>query len=82
MKNALVRTRRQQRGIYIVMTALVLVVLLGFVGLAIDSSRQQSVHVELQNAADACALAVCGSRADSKFGLASTVNAEKNPACG
>lgn len=57
MNKPLVRARRQQRGIYTVMTALVLVVLLGFVGLAIDSSRQQSVHVELQNAADACALA-------------------------
>lgn len=50
-------TRRQERGVYTIMTALVLVVLLGFVGLAVDSSRQQAVHVELQNAADACALA-------------------------
>ena len=57
MNTPLVRARRQQRGIYTIMTALVLVVLIGFIGLAIDSSRQQSVHVELQNAADACVLA-------------------------
>lgn len=49
--------RRRERGIYTIMTALMLIALLGFVGLAIDSSRQQSVRVELQNAADACALA-------------------------
>lgn len=51
------RARRHECGSYTIMTALMLAVLLGFVGLAIDSSRQQSVHVELQNAADACALA-------------------------
>lgn len=56
MRTLLNTSRCNQRGIYTVMTALVLVVLLGFVGLAIDSSRQQSVHTELQNAADACAL--------------------------
>jgi hypothetical protein len=46
-----------QRGIFLIFTALAMVGLLGFVGLAIDSSRQQVVRSELQNAADACALA-------------------------
>jgi len=48
---------RRSRGIFAVSTALALLVLLGFVGLAIDASRLQLVQAELQNAADACALA-------------------------
>ncbi len=51
------KSLREQQGVYTIMTALVIVVLMGFVGLAIDSSRQQAVIVELQNAADACVLA-------------------------
>jgi hypothetical protein len=46
-----------ERGVFAVSTALALLVLLGFVGLAIDASRLQLVQAELQNAADACALA-------------------------
>ncbi len=38
-------------------TALSLLVLLGFMGLALDASRLQLARLELQNAADACALA-------------------------
>ena len=48
---------KRSRGIFAVSTALALLVLLGFVGLAIDASRLQLVQAELQNAADACALA-------------------------
>lgn len=51
------RRAHQQRGVFAVATALAMVVMLGFVGLAIDASRLQLVQAELQNAADACALA-------------------------
>ena len=47
----------RQRGVFAISTALAMLVLLGFVGLAIDASRMQLVQAELQNAADACALA-------------------------
>ncbi|MDO9279636.1 MAG: pilus assembly protein TadG-related protein [Polaromonas sp.] len=55
--SAPVRRAQQQRGVFAVATALAMVVMLGFVGLAIDASRLQLVQAELQNAADACALA-------------------------
>jgi len=55
--SAPVRGAQQQRGVFAVATALAMVVMLGFVGLAIDASRLQLVQAELQNAADACALA-------------------------
>lgn len=47
----------RQRGVVAITTALALLVLLGFAGLAIDASRLQLARSELQNAADACALA-------------------------
>jgi hypothetical protein len=47
----------RQRGAVAVTTALALLVLLGFVGLVIDTARLQVARSELQNAADACALA-------------------------
>ena len=53
----LLHRARPQRGVFAVATALAMVVMLGFVGLAIDASRLQLVQTELQNAADACALA-------------------------
>ncbi len=49
--------RSRQRGVFVMATAVALLVLLGFVGLALDASRLQLVRAELQNAADACALA-------------------------
>lgn len=55
--NFLYRLTKAQRGVYTIITALMMVALLGFIGLAIDASRQQAVHTELQNAADSCALA-------------------------
>ena len=39
-----------------VLTALMIIVIMGIVGLAIDVSRQLVVNAELQNSADACAL--------------------------
>lgn len=51
------RGRRRQRGVFVMATAVAMLVLMGFVGLALDASRLQLVRSELQNAADACALA-------------------------
>lgn len=48
--------RRRQRGAVIVMFGLTLVVLIGFIGLAIDLGRFFVIKSELQNAMDACAL--------------------------
>lgn len=53
---ALVPGRRQQRGAVVLVFALMLVVLIGFAGLAIDLGRFFVIKSELQNAMDACAL--------------------------
>ena len=47
----------RQRGVVSVVVGLSLAVMLGFVGLAIDGGRLYLTKTELQNAADACALA-------------------------
>lgn len=47
----------RQRGAYTAAFAVMLVFLLGFVGLAMDSGRMFIAKTELQNAADACSLA-------------------------
>jgi Flp pilus assembly protein TadG len=49
--------RRRQRGAVAIIVGLSLAVMLGFVGLAIDGGRLYLTKTELQNAADACALA-------------------------
>ena len=48
---------RRQRGAVALATALSLVVLLGLLGIVVDLGRLYVVKTELQNAADACALA-------------------------
>lgn len=48
---------KAQRGAYLVIMAVAMAVLIGFVGLAVDLARQMAVHAELQSATDACALA-------------------------
>lgn len=48
---------RKQRGAYTAAFAVMAIVLLGFVGLAMDSGRLFIAKSELQNSADACALA-------------------------
>lgn len=56
-----VRTRYEgkdkQRGVVAIITALALVVLIGFAGLALDGGHLYLTKTELQNAADSCALA-------------------------
>jgi len=49
--------RESQRGVVAIITALSLVALVGFVGLALDLGHLYVNKTELQNAADACALA-------------------------
>lgn len=49
--------RRLQRGAVAVIAALALPIMIGFVGLALDGGRLYLQKTELQNAADACALA-------------------------
>lgn len=51
------RGRDSQRGGVLLVVALSLTVLLGAVGLAVDGGRLYTAKTELQNAADACALA-------------------------
>lgn len=50
-------TRLRERGAVAILAAITLPVLIGFAGLAIDSGRLYVQKTELQNAADACALA-------------------------
>ncbi|KVD80642.1 pilus assembly protein TadG [Burkholderia sp. ABCPW 14] len=49
--------RRRQRGVVSILVALMLAVLIGFVGLALDLGKLYVTRSELQNSADACALA-------------------------
>lgn len=49
--------RQQQRGVIAIVVGLTLAVLIGFVGLALDLGKLYIAKTELQNAADACALA-------------------------
>ncbi|OMG75351.1 pilus assembly protein TadG-related protein [Burkholderia ubonensis] len=51
------RGKRRQRGAVAVVVALALAVLIGFVGLALDLGKLYVTRSELQNSADACALA-------------------------
>ena len=52
-----VPSRREQRGAIAIIVGLSLAVLIGFAGLALDGGRLYLTKTELQNAADACALA-------------------------
>lgn len=59
---------RDQRGVAMILVAIMLPVLVGFALLAIDMSRANSLHNDLQKGADAMALAMAGEldgRADS-----------------
>lgn len=48
--------QRRQRGAVIITTALVLLLLLGFIGIALDFGRLFVIKTELQTAMDSCAL--------------------------
>src|ERR1700756_4901499 len=51
------RARGRQRGAVAIVVGLVIVILVGFVGLALDGGHLYLAKTELQNGADACALA-------------------------
>lgn len=53
--------KREQRGSIMVLAALMMVVLIGFVGFAIDVGHEMEVYRETQNTADAAALAAAES---------------------
>jgi Flp pilus assembly protein TadG len=53
----LLRATTRQQGAVAIVVALSMVVLVGFLGLAIDGGRLYLTKTELQNGADACALA-------------------------
>lgn len=55
--HTLVDRIKRQRGATAIIVALALPVLIGFIGLAVDGGRLYVMKTELQNAADACALA-------------------------
>src|SRR5450830_424967 len=48
---------RSQRGAVAIVVGLVIAVLVGFIGLALDGGHLYLTKTELQNSADACALA-------------------------
>jgi Flp pilus assembly protein TadG len=52
-----IAARRRERGAVVVIVAIALIALIGFVGLALDLGKLYVVRSELQNSADSCALA-------------------------
>lgn len=75
------------RGQVLVIFAILLVVLLGFTGFAVDISRQNAQQRHLQNAADAAALAACKALIDGATDAAASnqartvarINMERSP---
>ena len=65
----LLRGRGRARGAVVVVFALLLVVLLGFVGMALDLGRLYNRKAELQNVADAAALAAARELNGSASGI-------------
>ncbi|OGB32996.1 MAG: hypothetical protein A3F78_21955 [Burkholderiales bacterium RIFCSPLOWO2_12_FULL_61_40] len=51
------RTRTRQRGAVAIVVGLMIAVMVGFIGLALDGGHLYLTKTELQNSADACALA-------------------------
>lgn len=74
---------QRQKGVFLVLVALAMLVIMGFVGLAVDTGRMLVARGELQNAADACALAASlelngGVNAPQRGSLAGRFTASKN----
>jgi Flp pilus assembly protein TadG len=68
-------TRRSQHGAVIITVALSLLVLLGFIGFALDFSRLFIVKTEMQTAMDSCALAAAQELDGSGDALTRATNA-------
>lgn len=76
---------RGQRGALSIFTALSMFVLIGVVGLAIDTGRAYAIHDELQSAVDSCALSAAlelngASDAPTRAALAGRYLASRNKA--
>jgi Flp pilus assembly protein TadG len=67
-----VRARRRERGMVAVIVAMFMLVLLGVAGLAIDTSHVHAAAQQLQDAADAAALAAAGRLAGESGGSSFT----------
>ena len=57
MKHLLTKVRSRERGVVIIWIAFFMLTMLGFVALGIDVAKVMATRTELQNAADAAALA-------------------------
>ncbi|MEN3276694.1 MAG: hypothetical protein V7631_2484 [Massilia sp.] len=71
---------RRQRGAFAVMTAALILVMLGFCGLAIDLGRVYNRKVELQGVADAAALAAAAELDGTAEGIDRAMNAAADSA--
>lgn len=65
----------RQRGAFGVMTAVLLLVIFGFCGLAVDLARMYNRKVELQNAADVIALAAAAQLNGTDTGIGNALDA-------
>lgn len=77
---AIVHFRRlqKQRGVFAIMTALLLIVLFGFCGLALDLARIYNRKVEMENVATTTALAAASSLNGTVDGVRAAVAAASN----
>ena len=60
----------RQKGVFTIISTLAAVAVLLFVGMVVDAGRMMVVHAEMQNAADACALAAAAELNNSTDGTA------------
>ena len=60
----------RQEGVFTIISTLAAVVVLLFLGIVVDAGRMMVVHAEMQNAADACALAAAAELNNSTDGSA------------
>jgi len=74
------RLLRHQRGTFAIMTAALILVMLGFCGLAIDLGRVYNRKIELQNLADAAALAAAAELDGTREGIDRAVAAAADSA--
>ncbi|MBN1395917.1 MAG: VWA domain-containing protein [Pirellulales bacterium] len=84
MKRQRSRDDKRRRGAVVVLTAVMLVMLLGFVAFAVDVGYIGMVRTQLQSAADSAALAAAGSSGESEAQIVQTAQefANANTAAG
>lgn len=77
MHQRLAQRHRGQRGAFIITTALLLLFLLGFMGIALDFGRMFVVRGELQTALDACALSAAAELDGSSTAITRAISSGK-----